>query len=112
MKLYEVIEKNPFHTRNYFTAKQNALDLFREIVTELKKEDVPLEPGQFKRNSKLSCTVNLIEVDTKLMAADWCNLLTSDAPGEACDVTPQDFIKTRKAVKVWESKFYMTRKSK
>jgi len=113
MKLYEVSERDNLRKSTCYVKSQGvAFALFRDSVKKLKKLDVPPEPNSFRRNTKLSCTVNQVEVNTNLKASDWCDLLTSEAPGGACDVVIGDFITSRKELKAWESKHYNQRTAK
>jgi len=82
MKLYEIRVANlgimRLRDTYYSTSQAKAMALFR-------------------KHKKWGATVDLYhcEVDTNLKADDWCALLESDAPGTACNMTPQDRITGR-----------------
>ncbi len=93
MKLYEVIEQTPTRRHQFFTRKSDAMGIYHGTVKILKAVHGIIHQ---------SVTVNAIEVRTNITAAEWCDLLTADAPGPICEVTPVDFITNRTQLRRWE----------
>lgn len=95
MKLYEVkVKPATGHWRTWYrTSKGEATKIFNDQVKALK--------GQHQPHHALAW-LNQVELKTALLAADWCQLLESDAPGPTCDLTPVDLIESRQVLKTWE----------
>ena len=104
MIIYEIIGRAPTQTRQYVTTQAIALGLFKGYVTvfkgDLKNRATP-KPG-FPLPG-LSCGVYKVEIRTDIKALEWCQLLTADAPGLLCELTPTDLIVSRVQLAYWNS---------
>ncbi len=105
MKLYELKSRGGgqgidlLRRTEYGTSQQWGLAQFNATKKALKALPTPRYEGTGTKGP--SVVLNLVELRTTLVAADWCALLQADAPGIVCDLTPQDLITSRKEVKSW-----------